>query len=91
MQSMMKWLARFVAGLIVLFVAAFLQLFFSSRPPLTIDPATLAGDGSTIDDCDLPVLDGQGKMAAGASVPHRVLPEGTLPDASTATRDHIKL
>ena len=37
--------------------------FFSPRPPLTIDPATLAGDGSTLDYCRLPALDGAGKNA----------------------------
>jgi hypothetical protein len=41
--------------------------YFSSRPPLTTDPATLAGDGSVINYCDLPVLDGSGKMAAQIS------------------------
>lgn len=44
-------------------MAAFWQLYFSSRPPLTTDPATLAGDGSSINYCELPVLDGRGKMA----------------------------
>jgi hypothetical protein len=56
----------------VLFLAAFWQLFLSSRPPLTIDPATLAGDGSTIDYCDLPELNGSGKMAAE-------IPKGNTP------------
>lgn len=44
-------------------MAAFWQLYFSSRPPLTTDPATLAGDGSSINYCELPVLDGRGKMS----------------------------
>jgi len=39
----------------------------SAGPPLTTDPPTLAGDGSTIDHCDLPVLDGTGKKAADIS------------------------
>ena len=46
--------------------------FFSARPPLTTDPATLAGDGSTIDYCDLPVLDGSGKRAED-------IPKGNTP------------
>jgi hypothetical protein len=46
--------------------------YFSSRPPLTTDPATLAGDGSTLDYCDLPTLDGSGKMAAE-------IPKGNTP------------
>ena len=46
--------------------------YLSSRPPLTIDPAVLAGDGSTINYCDLPELDGSGKMAAD-------IPKGNTP------------
>ncbi len=69
---MIKWLLRALAVLVLLFLAAFWQLFFSVRPPLTIDPATLAGDGSGIDYCELPVLDGNGKMAAD-------IPKGNTP------------
>ena len=69
---MKKWSIRLAIILVALFVAAFWQLFFSARPPLTIDPATLAGDGSTIDYCDLPVLDGSGKMATD-------IPKGNTP------------
>ena len=72
---MLKWLLRIVAALGVLFLAAFYQLFLSSRPPLTTDPAALAGDGSTIDYCDLPVLDGRGKRAAE-------IPKGNTPGCS---------
>jgi hypothetical protein len=65
-----------------LFMAAFWQLFFSARPPLTTDPATLAGDGSAIDYCTLPELDGSGLLAAdiakgntpGCSYDHFPLP-----------------
>ena len=56
-----KWLLRILLSFVVLFLAVFAQAFFSARPALTTDPATLAGDGSTIDYCDLPVLDGSGK------------------------------
>jgi hypothetical protein len=47
-------------------LAAFLfwLAFFSSRPSLTIDPATLAGDGSALNYSELPELDGSVKMAA---------------------------
>lgn len=49
-------------------VGAFLLLlwlgFFSSRPPLTTNPATLAGDGSLLNYCELPELDGSGERAA---------------------------
>jgi hypothetical protein len=71
----MKWLVRILVAVVVLFLAAFWQLFFSPRPPLTTDPATLAGDGSTVDYCDLPVLDGSGKMAAD-------IPKGNTPGCS---------
>ncbi|MCP5059973.1 MAG: hypothetical protein GY937_24995 [bacterium] len=72
---MKKWLIRFVVAVVVLFLAAFWQLFFSSRPPLTIDPATLAGDGSALDYCALPLLGGSGKMAAD-------IPKGNTPGCS---------
>ena len=60
---MKKWFGRSLVALIILFVLVFWLLFFSARPPLTIDPATLAGDGSGVDYCDLPVLDGAGKRS----------------------------
>jgi hypothetical protein len=60
---MFTWLVRGFVILLVLFLAAFWQMFFSARPPLMIDPATLAGDGSAINYCELPVLDGSGKNA----------------------------
>jgi hypothetical protein len=69
---MTKWLVRILLSIVVLFLAAFWQLFFSARPPLTTDPATLVGDGSTVDYCDLPALDGSGKLAAD-------IPKGNTP------------
>lgn len=60
---MLKWILRIALALCVLVLAAFWQLFFSARPPITTDPATLAGDGSVLDYCDLPTLDGSGKRA----------------------------
>jgi hypothetical protein len=67
---------------IVVVAAAFSALFFWPRPPLTTDPATLAGDGSTLNYCELPELDGGGKMAVdiakgntpGCSYTHFPLP-----------------
>ena len=56
-------------------------MYFSPRPPLTTDPATLAGDGSTINYCELPTLDGSGKMAAD-------IPKGNTPGCSY---DHFPL
>ena len=78
---MKKWLIRIIVAIAVLFLAASWQMFFSARPSLTIDPATLAGDGSTLDYCDLPVLDGSGKMAAD-------IPKGNTPGCSY---DHFPL
>jgi len=74
-ETLKKLVVRTLLGLIVLVAAAFWQLFFSSRPPLTIDPATLAGDGSTINYCDFPNLDGSGKTAAD-------IPKGNTPGCS---------
>ena len=63
----MKRVVRLIVGVafaLLVFVAlAIWSLFFSARPPLTIDPATLEGDGSKINYCELPVLDGNGKRA----------------------------
>ena len=74
----MRWLKLFAwitLGLVGLFALAFWGIFFSPRPPLTTDPATLAGDGSTINYCELPALDGSGKMAAE-------IPKGNTPGCS---------
>jgi hypothetical protein len=67
-----KIVVRGLTFLLVLFALAFWALFFSPRPPLTTDPATLAGDGSLINYCDLPVLDGGGLRAAD-------IPKGNTP------------
>ena len=72
---MKKYLLRISITLIVPFLAAFWQIYFSSRPPLTTDPATLAGDGSTVNYCELPELRGDGKMAAD-------IPKGNTPGCS---------
>lgn len=69
---MRRWAVRIGMVILLASLAAFWLLFFSPRPPLTIDPATLAGDGSAIDYCDLPVLDGRGKRAAE-------IPKGNTP------------
>ena len=72
---MKKFLIRTVVALTVIVVGAFWFIFFSPRPPLTIDPATLVGDGSVINYCELPVLDGSGKLAAD-------IPKGNTPGCS---------
>ena len=61
--------------LVVLVLVVFWAILFSPRPPLTTDPATLLGDGSVIDYCELPVLDGRGKLAAD-------IPKGNTPGCS---------
>ena len=50
----------------------FALVFLTPRPALSIDPATLAGDGSRLDYCRPPVLDGSGKVAAE-------IPKGNTP------------
>lgn len=69
---MKKWLLRIFTVLAVLFIGAFWQMYFSARPPLMTDPTILAGDGSTINYCELPLLDGSGKIAAE-------IPKGNTP------------
>ena len=67
--------SRLVKGLVALsciFVLAFWQLYFSERLALMTDPATLAGDGSVINYCELPELDGSGRMATD-------IPKGNTP------------
>lgn len=67
-----RWLIVPLALLLGAALLLFWLAFFSPRPPLTIDPATLAGDGSVLNYCDLPELDGSGRMAAE-------IPKGNTP------------
>lgn len=78
---MKKLLLTFFIVLPLLLVGLFLFAFFSPRPPLLIDPETLAGDGSTINYCELPTLDGTGKLATD-------IPKGNTPDCGY---DHFPL
>ncbi len=78
---MTRIVSRAVLTLVVVTLGAFCFAFFSPRPALTIDPATLAGDGSAIDYCDLPLLDGSGKAAAD-------IPKGNTPGCGY---DHFPL
>jgi hypothetical protein len=64
MNKFLKPLIALVGLLAALAAVAFWLVFFSARPPLTTDPAALAGDGSLVDYCRLPLLDGSGKKAA---------------------------
>ena len=50
-------------GLPVLIGGLMWLVFFSPRPPVTTDAAILAGDGSTLDYCQLPELTGRGKQS----------------------------
>ncbi len=70
-----KLLAAVALVSLCLFLFLFWLGYLSSRPPLTIDPATLAGDGSTLNYCELPELNGSGKMAAD-------IPKGNTPGCS---------
>lgn len=65
-----------LAGL-TLPLGLFFLLYLSPRPPLTIDPETLRGDGSTINYCNAPVLHGRGLTAAE-------IPKGNTPNCSYA-------
>ena len=69
---MKKILLALVLVPLGLFLFVFWLGYFSSRPVLTTDPATLAGDGSTLNYCELPDLDGSGKMAGD-------IPKGNTP------------
>ena len=62
-----KLIGRVFTLAFILLLAVFCFAFFSPRPPLTIDPETLAGDGSTINYCELPILDNSGYLAADIS------------------------
>lgn len=74
-RKITKYLLATLTVLVVIVVCAFWFIFFSSRPALTIDPATLAGDGSALNYCELVDLDGSGKVAAD-------IPKGNTPDCS---------
>jgi hypothetical protein len=71
----LKIVGRVLAGLLLLVAGLFWLAFFSPRPPLATDPASLAGDGGALNYCELPVLDGSGKRAAD-------IPKGNTPDCN---------
>ncbi len=78
MKTFFKWTLIFAALLIAWLVWLG---WFSARPPLMTDLATLAGDGSTLDYCALPVLDDSGTLAAD-------IPKGNTPGCGY---DHFPL
>ena len=94
MQTLRKILIRTALAMAVLLLAGVWLAFFTARPPLTTDPATLAGDGSSLNYCELPALDGRGKKAVDIakgnsrmqlrSLPLPILRECTEPLAPNA-------
>jgi hypothetical protein len=78
---MKKWMIRLPIFLLMVIGCLFWLMYFSARPPLTTDPLTLAGDGSTINYCELPVLGGSSKMAVD-------IPKGNTPGCGY---DHFPL
>ena len=70
--KLMVRLALFSIAVVVVIVWL---LFFSERPENQIDPFTLAGDGSALNYCELPPLDGSGKLAVD-------IPKGNTPGCS---------
>jgi hypothetical protein len=74
-KTLVRWLGRVALLCLGLLSAALWLVFFSERPANTIDPKTLAGDGSTINYCKLPVLNNQGKRAID-------IPKGNTPGCS---------
>lgn len=78
---MLKLLKYLLAIALSLVLGLFWLAYLSPRPPLTIDPETLAGDGSVLNYCELPVLDGTGLMA-------RDIPKGNTPGCAY---DHFPL
>ena len=60
---MIKFFKYLAIALFTTSFGLFSLAYLSPRPPLTIDPETLAGDGSQLDYCALPKLDGSGLLA----------------------------
>jgi hypothetical protein len=70
-----KWPFVLFIMILVLVLFMFWLAFLSSRPPLTTDQATLDGDGSSINYCKIPLLNGSGKKAVD-------IPKGNTPGCS---------
>ena len=78
---MLKLIKYFSVIGLSLILGLFWLAYLSPRPPLTIDPETLAGDGSALNYCELPALDGEGLMA-------KDIPKGNTPGCAY---DHFPL
>lgn len=72
MTKAFKWIRRIFAGFFLLFICLFWLAYCSPRPENMTDPAVFAGDGSALDYCILPELDGSGLKAAD-------IPKGNTP------------
>jgi hypothetical protein len=72
MRTLFRWIKRGLFLLVLATGGLTWLVFFSARPDLTMNPAVLAGDGSTLNYCELPVLDNSGKRAIN-------IPKGNTP------------
>ena len=72
MSKVFKWGRRVLGILLLLFICLFWLAYCSPRPQNMTDPAVLVGDGSLIDYCALPELDGSGLIATE-------IPKGNTP------------
>lgn len=74
---MLKIIKFGLIALLSLALGLFWLAYLSPRPALTIDPETLAGDGSGLNYCELSVLDGSGLLA-------KEIPKGNTPRCAYA-------
>ena len=72
MRTLFRWIKRGLFLLVLATGGLIWLVFFSTRPASTMDPAVLGGDGSTLNYCELPVLDNSGKRAID-------IPKGNTP------------
>ena len=72
MRKALKWGRRIIGLLLLLFICLFWLAYCSPRPANMTEPTVLAGDGTTVDYCALPKLDGSGLMAED-------IPKGNTP------------
>ena len=72
MGTLFRWITRVLLLFFLATGGLIWLVFFSARPALTMDPKVLAGDGSTLNYCELPVLDVSGKRAID-------IPKGNTP------------
>lgn len=78
---MLKLLKYLTGAGLSLVLGLFWLAYGSPRPPLSIDPETLAGDGSVLNYCELSALDNKGLMASD-------IPKGNTPGCGY---DHFPL